>query len=54
MPMDPHAALQALLRAEAVRATPPEAPPAAPPEHDADAPQHDRPGQQPTDGGEKG
>lgn len=50
MPMDPYAALQALLRAEAVRATPPE----APPEHDAEDPQHDRAGQPPTDGGEKG
>ncbi|MFI7320506.1 hypothetical protein [Streptomyces venezuelae] len=45
MPMDPHAALQALLRAEAVRATPPEAPPTTTPsEHREEDPQ---PGQQP-------
>ncbi|MEU6826315.1 hypothetical protein ABZ921_37360 [Streptomyces atriruber] len=47
MPMDPYAALQALLRAEAVRATPSEAEhparqtpptsPAASPEHDGEA-----------------
>ncbi|MEU5899912.1 MULTISPECIES: hypothetical protein [Streptomyces] len=50
MPIDPHAALQALLRAEAVRATPPEAPPTTTSEHDADDPQPGRPGQQPTPG----
>ncbi|MET8687689.1 hypothetical protein ABZV77_26100 [Streptomyces sp. NPDC004732] len=51
MPMDPYAALQALLRAEAVRATPPEEPrpaPQAPLEHDDHAPEHHR-RQQPND-----